>query len=415
MKRPIAISLSPNTFKKDILIAVKLLLSPWGYQKGEKIKLLEQWFRTYFTVSFAISFNSGRAALYIILKALGVGNGDEVLLQAFTCVAVPNSVIWTGATPVYIDIDSSYTLDIKSLEKRISKKTKAIIVQHTFGIPANLVQIRRVAKKYKLFVIEDCAHVIGGTIKNKKLGTFGDVSFFSFGRDKAFSCVFGGIAVTNNKELGKKIRSLQKQLEYPSFFWTAQQLFHPILFSLVLPFYNSSFIGKGMLVVFQKLHLLSFPVESKEKIGAMPPHSIKKLPNALAVLAILQLKRISDVNEKRKEICLRYTQELVPLGLHILIRKDVFFLRFPFLVDARDDMLRFFRAKNIYLGNWYSNVIDPKRVDFKKIFYIPGSCQRAEHAAKKIINLPTYPAMSEEDVEKVIATLKVYVRNKGSK
>lgn len=413
MIRPIAISLSPNLESKDALIALRLLLSPWRFFAGSSVKLLEQWFRQSFLVSHAITFNSGRGALFGILRALDVGNGDEVALQSFTCVAIPNSVIATGAKPIYVDINDSLTIDAEDLERKITKRTKAIIIQHTFGIPANLEKIKKIARKHKLFIIEDCAHAIDILYQKKKLGTFGDVSFFSFGRDKKVSSVFGGIAITNNEIFGKKLREFQRKLKYPSFFWTAQQLFHPIaFFFLVLPFYNFFSLGKIMLIIFQKMRLLSLPVSSAEKQGMSEFISIKKLPNSLACLALFQLKRIKEFNHTREIISKKYIEELNQPPFILPCKKTIPFLRFPVFVDKRDDLLKFLRRHGVYLGKWYSEVIDPKGVFLKNIFYQKGSCPKAEFFAKKVINLPTYPTMTTTDVQKVIQLLKQYAQNK---
>lgn len=406
MMRPIAVSLSPNLEAKDASFALELLFSPWKFFRGDCVRLLEQWFRQCFSVSSAVAFNSGRGALFGILKALHIGVGDEVLLQAFTCVAVPNVVIATGAKPVYVDINDSLTIDVKDLEEKITKKTKAIIVQHTFGIPAKLEKIKKIAKKHKLFLVEDCAHAI-------TLGTVGDAAFFSFGRDKAVSSVFGGIAITNNQVLGKKLREFQRKLEHPSFFWIMQQLFHPVaFFFLILPLYNFFSLGKISLVIFQKLHFLSLPVSSAEKQGKNESILIKKLPNALACLALLQLKRIKEFNQKRETISKMYMEELKQPPFIVSYTKPIPFLRFPVLVDKRDQLLNFLKQRGVYLGKWYSEVIDPKGVDFNSIFYQRGSCPKAEFFAKKIINLPTYPTMTKSDVKKVIGLLKEYAQNR---
>ncbi|HSX40366.1 MAG TPA: aminotransferase class I/II-fold pyridoxal phosphate-dependent enzyme, partial [Candidatus Saccharimonadales bacterium] len=228
MGRPIAISLSPNTQTSDILLALKTLLAPWNYYKGNYATALEQWFVKNFKVASAVSFNSGRSSLFAILKALDIQKGDEILMQTFTCVAVPNAIIWAGAKPVYVDIDKTLTMDAKDLERKITAKTKAILVQHTFGIPSNMDEIRTLARKNKLIVIEDCAHTIGAVYNGKKLGTLSDVAFFSLGRDKAFSSVFGGMAITNNRTLGNKLKSIQKKKNNPNVFWVFQQLLHPV-------------------------------------------------------------------------------------------------------------------------------------------------------------------------------------------
>ena len=104
-KKPIAISLSPNTQSEDVCKAFLVLKTPWMWKKGQSISKVDDWFKTYFKSSNAFSFNSGRAALYLLLKAFNVGVGDEVILQAFTCVAVPDPIKWVGAKPIFVDID----------------------------------------------------------------------------------------------------------------------------------------------------------------------------------------------------------------------------------------------------------------------------------------------------------------------
>ncbi len=407
--RPLAISLSPNTQGKDVLLALKFLFSPFAFFKGDGIGLLEQWFRQYFGVSHAVSFVSGRGAMYTILKALRIGKGDEVILQSFTCVAVPNAILATGAKPCYVDINDLTTINVKDLQKKISKKTKAIIVQHTFGIPSEMDEILGIAKAHKIVVIEDCAHIIGGVYKGKKLGTFGDAAFFSFGRDKAFSSVFGGMAITNNKNLGNTISQLQEKQGYPSFFWVAQQLFHPIAFFFILPLYNFFSLGKIFLFVLQKLSLLSFPVLLQEKQGKTLPVFAKKLPNSLAFLALFQLQRIDIFNNTRKTITEFYIKELSRTGYDVLYKNIMPLLRFPFVCKKREEVLQALKKHGIYVGNWYAEIIDPKGVDLNKVFYKKGMCPNAENIAKNIINLPTYPILKIEDAKKIVEILKNYV------
>lgn len=411
MIRPIAISLSPNTSAQDVLQTIRLFFSPWNFFQEDGVRNLEQWFRYYFKISYAIGFNSARSSLFAILRILQIKPGDEIILQSFTCVAVPASIIAAEGKPVYVDINNNLTIDIADLERKITKKTKAILVQHTFGIPADLTKIMGIAKKHKLYVIEDVAHTIGATYKDKKLGTIGDFGFFSFGRDKAFSSVFGGMAITNNKELGRKLRTFQQRLQKPSFFWTLQQLFHPIAFFIIMPLYNFLSTGKIILIVLQKLHLLSFPVFPEEKKGKLDPKFIQKLPNPLAHLALFQLKKIAQFNKKREEIGKKYIEDFNKLPVDVVYKTNIPFLRFPILVKRRDEFVDFFKEKGIYIGKWYSEIIDPKGVDFKKIYYRIGSCPNAEYIAKHIVNLPTYPTMSDSDIEKVIEVLKQYDRN----
>lgn len=409
MKRPIAIGLSPNLFFSDVLLAIKLLFSPWSYFQTSCISQLEQWFRHYFSRSYAVSFVSGRGALYAALKVLRIHEGDEVIIQAFTCVAVPNAIIFSGAKPIYADCTDGLGIDSRDVERKITKKTKAIIVQHTFGIPAELEKISTLAKKNKLFLIEDCAHTVGGEFEKKKLGTFSDIAIFSFGRDKAFSSVFGGMAITNSETYGKKLRALQKDLGSAPFFFVVQQLLHPIFSSVILPLYDIWFLGKVLLVLLQKLHLVSFPVSNEEKHGKTTSLFAKKMPNQLACLAYEQLRHLSRYNAKRKEAVSYYLSHL-NLSYGKIVDEDAPLLRFPLLVKKRDTFVHALRKKHIYLGMWYSNVIDPIGVNFHAISYTPGSCLKAEALAKEIVNLPTYPTLTRSEQDRVIHELVPYVQ-----
>lgn len=410
MFNPIVISLSPNTRKEDYLAAIALLFSPWSYLNGGYIKKAENWFRRYFGAEFVASFDSGRSAELAILKSLTLESGSEVLVQAFTCVAVPNSVLWAGARPVFVDIDENYNLDPDDLEKKITQRSRAVIITHTFGIPAQIERICEIAKRYKLVLIEDGAHSLGAKVNDQKIGTFGDAAFFSFGRDKVVSSVFGGMAITNNQEIGQNLMKFQRQLSRPSIFWVGQQLLHPVLFSIILPIYNLLGLGKIILFLAQKLHLLSFPVADLEKSGGKPKIHPRKLSNALAKLAFLQLKRLEEFNQKRKLIAQIYLEELGPRQVNKLnsLNKEAIFLRFPIEVPDPEKLFNFAKKKGILLGNWYSNVIDPRGVNFKKVGYPLGSCPKAEEKAKKIVNLPTYPRMTLNDVKKVTALIKKF-------
>lgn len=188
-------------------------------------------------------------------------------------------------------------------------------------------------------------------------------------------------------------------------FWIFQQLLHPIAFSLILTSYNI-FIGKLFLVILQRLKLLSFPVYPEEKRGQRPTDFPAKFPNALALLLVNQLKKLKRYNQNRKEIARYYRDQLQ--GMSFILSPDAegaMYLRFPLLHANPTEILSQARKKHVYLGNWYHHVVDPKGVDFVAIGYQPGSCPKAEQAAKKIMNLPT--RISLNDAKKVMETLNV--------
>lgn len=401
---PIAISLSPNTEKSDVLKSVKTLFIPNQWKIGNAVFKLEEWFRKYLEVDNAVSFNSGRSALYAILKSFDIGKGDEVLVQAFSCVAVPNAVTWTGAKPKYIDVDDSLNIDNKLLEKQISIKTKAIIIQHTFGIPANIDMIKKITQKYKILLIEDCAHSLGANIRGKKIGSYGDAAFFSFGRDKVVSSVFGGLAIINikNAKVKYNLRNIRNKCLYPSYYWILQQLLHPIFFYLVLPLYNI-YIGKLILFLLQKIKLLSKPIYKEELSGIKPDIFPSKMPNALASLLLNQLDKIDRYNQMRINHANYYFRHIKKKDVILPVRKiGSIYLRFNILVDNSEELLARAKHNKMILGNWYKHIIDPSNVDYEKIGYKIGSCAQAEKFSKLSVNLPTYPRLSQDDLDNIV-------------
>lgn len=397
-QKVISCALSPNTEKDDVRLAWNTLFNPGVWREGEAIGRVEGWFRDYFFVSSAASFNSGRSALFAILKAFDLGEGDEVLVQAFTCVAVPDAVLWTGAKPVFVDIDETLNIDPDQIEKNITPKTKAIIVQHTFGIPAHMDTMRKIASRHNLILIEDCAHSLGAHYKGKKVGTLGDAAFFSFGRDKVISSVWGGAAIINPKfkVQNSKLKDYQENLPMQTNFWIFQQLLHPVVFSIILRLYDVV-IGKVLLVLLQRLRLLSVPVYPIEKTGGRPDDFPATLPNALAILAFHQLQKLDRFNRQRQEIARLYEEKLE--GKHAS-HSGAIYLRFPLIVKDAEGARKRARSTGILLGNWYHNTIDPAGVDFFRIGYHLGSCPNAEKAARHIINLPT--RITADEARKVL-------------
>lgn len=410
---PIAISLSPNTEVDDVRTALKVIVAPWKWKKSSGLNKVNEWFCRYFNVKQAYFFNSGRSALYAILKTLDISNGDEVIMQAFTCVAVSGPILWVGAKAVYADIDDSLNIDPTLLEKDITPKTKAVIVQHTFGIPARIDKIKEITQKHNLVLIEDCAHSLGAVYHGQKVGSFGDAAFFSFGRDKIVSSVYGGAVIVNQKSLRQsseqtkinrmKIKDFQKRLLHPSYFWIFQQLLHPLAFAIILPLYNF-FIGKLILYILLKLNLLSKPIYKEEYSGKRPGNFPQKYPPALEELLLNQLNKLEYLNAKRKKTASYYFDKLkncktVKLPL---INEGAVYLRFNILMNGSQDILHKGKVKKIILGNWYRYIIDPKGVDYVKIGYEKGSCPKAEGIAASSVNLPTYIRLNNYNLNIIV-------------
>ncbi len=401
MFKPISISLSPNTEKDDVRLALKLIFQCWQWKKGRAAEKLEEEFKKYLGVKYAVSFNSGRSAFLAGLKSLNLNKDDEVLLQAFTCNAVANPIIWAGLKPIYVDIDeNTYNIDIEDLKRKITKKSRMLIVQHTFGLPADMDEILANCQENNLILIEDCAHSLGATYQGRKIGTFGKAAFFSFSRDKVISSVYGGMVVTNDEELAKKIKDFQEKIGYPSCYWIKQQLLHPVLMSwLILPTYR--FFGKYLLILFQWLHILSKAVHWKEKRGRKPAYFPKRLPNALAILALNQFKKLERFNNHRKEIARFYAEKL-----NINLDDNHIYLRFSVKHPKAHQIIKKAWKENLLIGDWYTTPIAPRDTRLDKVEYKLGSCLKAEKLAKEVLNLPTHINISQKEAQKIVDFIK---------
>ncbi len=333
-----------------------------------------------------------------LLQAFGIGEGDEVIMQAFTCMVVTNAVRGAGASPVYGDIDLSYNLTVQSIKKVVTKRTKAIIVQHTFSIPADIVSIAEFAQKNGIILIEDLAHGFGAEVNTRPLGSFGDGAVFSFGRDKAVSSIWGGAAMilpTAKKKMKIGLGTLQ--MEPVSGTWVKKQLLHPIIVTAAIHTYLLG-IGKFLIEASKQMGILSKPVSKDEQEGVQLPTQYFFYPWQFAGLLDLQLERFHITLEHRQKIGAMYERAF---GIyHSKGESLIPYLRFPVQVMKRDDVLRRAKLKGVLLGTWYSNIIDPKGSSLFMAQYRDGQCPTAEKLAESVCNLPTH--VGERDAQRII-------------
>ncbi|MCX6817190.1 MAG: DegT/DnrJ/EryC1/StrS family aminotransferase [Candidatus Beckwithbacteria bacterium] len=360
MSKPILISLSPNTDRTDVFLALRLLFEPWRWQKGDALTKLTTTLKQYFKRPYCYLVNAARSALYLGLKSLNLNSKDEVLYQEFTCKVVPQAIIKAGATPIAVDNNShDFNLNIQDLTKKITSRSKAVIIQHTFGNPDDLISIQSLCHQHNLVLIEDCAHSLGVKYQGKPIGSFGDLTILSFGRDKVISSVFGG-ALLSQKHLSIP------NLSYPSYCWIAKQLLHPVIFSIAVPTYFS--LGKIIIGLCRALKLITLPLLD------LP---VQLLPNALAELVLHQWKKLDQLNRHRQAIAKAYAsafkQKFNPAATY---------LRFPLEVGDPAGLIRYAKTKHVWLGDWYD---------------------------KKIVNLPTHSKMDLTDADRVIKIVKRYV------
>ena len=200
----------PFITKKDIFAVNKTLKSGWISSSGTETKKFESEFSKFVDRKYSITVANGTAALEIAVKALGIKKDDEVLIPNFTIISNALAVIRQQAKPVLIDCDlENWNVKIEDIEKKITKKTKAIIVTHIYSFPNDMDKILKICKKHNILIIEDAAEVLGLSYKNKKCGSFGDLSTFSFYANKQVTTGEGGMISVNSEKLYKKCNSLK--------------------------------------------------------------------------------------------------------------------------------------------------------------------------------------------------------------
>lgn len=182
----------------------------WISSAGKYIELFEKGFAKFCDTKYGIATCNGTVSIHLALEALNIGPGDEVIVPDFTMIASVNSILYTGAKPVFVDADiETWCIDPKLIEEKITKKTKAIMPVHIYGHPCDMDPIQKIAKKYNLSIVEDAAEAHGALYKNKKIGSLSDAASFSFYSNKIICTGEGGMAVTNDEKLAERMRLLK--------------------------------------------------------------------------------------------------------------------------------------------------------------------------------------------------------------
>ncbi len=198
-----------NHEKRNVLSCIK---DKWISSKGEFVRKFENSFKEKFKYKFATVTTNGTTALHLALLALNLKKGDEVIVPNLTYISACNAVSYINAKPILADVNKdTWLMDEKTIEKCVSKRTKAIVLVHLYGLPYNFDMIKKIINKYKLKVIEDCAEAIGSKYKNRYVGNFGDISTFSFYGNKTITTGEGGMVVTKNKKIYEEIVKLKSQ------------------------------------------------------------------------------------------------------------------------------------------------------------------------------------------------------------
>jgi perosamine synthetase len=428
-KKLIANDVGCQNTRKDAWIALWTLVTPFLQQKKAKM-LVQEWFKDYTGSKQVFFLSSARNAFYTLLRGLFLAEGDEVLIQPFSCVVIPQVIKELKLTPVLCDITKkNYSMDLEKAEKLITARTKVLVLQHTFGIPADIEKARILCKKYNLILIEDCAHAIGATYtfmgKTFNVGSIGDAAFFSFGRDKAVSTSTGGALVFNNPDIAnwvENITSYVNSLPTMSKALTFQSLYYIIITKfLVRPLYYFLHSGKFFLFASQKLKL----VESVTSIQFFDPRVVPVSRYSVQLYPVLwnQLNHLKKTTDHRKQLFRRYA-----LTLGFDVTEGLNYMRFPLIIEelgiekadvntVYNELKYNLRYKqNVLVGTWYSSPFFPASANENTDFTFENFPVLNTLLPDKVLNLPTCISMDRTDAESIIscvvATLEPYQYNK---
>lgn len=353
-----------------------------------------------------LTYFRGRVALHAILKALNIGQGDQVATQAFTCIAVPESIMAVGARPVYIDIEpTGFNMDVGDLERKITLDTRAIIVQHTFGIPAEMDEIIEVAEKFGLPIIEDCCHTLNSTYHGKSVGSFGVASFYSFEWGKPIVVGIGGSAIINDEALRDKVyeqydvayrfpvttNQIRLQLQYfahhllyrPILYWPVRSLYH-LLGSIGVAESNYNPIQNGNVAEDFSLRM-SAPLQER---------------------LTQKLQNVDKVTRHSQWVAREYQSRIKsPVVTHPELPEDshTVFARYPLITQNKKDLLVAARKANVELAEWYSTPVHPlAQNDWTLIHYQAGSCPNVEKRCNQVVTLPTHLTVVQRDIDRAV-------------
>lgn len=346
---PLAKPVITEEMKKQVLE----VLDSGRFIGGPRVEQFEEAFANYCNVTMATAVSSGTAAIYLALRALEIGPGDEVACPSFSFIATASPILLVGAKPVFVDVNDDYDMDMNDLELKLGDKTKAVIIVHLYGHMGDMEKLMALKRKYGFFLIEDACQAHGAEYNGRKSGSFGDIACFSFYPSKNMTVAGdGGMALTSDKALDVKLKALRN---------------HGIVHGQGRGKYISELLG------------LNF-----------------RMSEISAAIGMVQLKHLEDWIEMRREIARQY-QEWLPEEVikprECPGRRHVYHL-YVIRTLKRDDLSRSLQEDGIETGIHYPVPIHRQPV-FSQEWHLP----KTEQFCQQILSLPMYPGLGREQVQ----------------
>lgn len=353
------------SYKAEILAAISKIFEEGPYILGSEVAEFEKEFAAYHNVPYAVGVGSGTDALALTLKACGIGKNDEVITVSHTALATVAAIVMSGATPRLVDIEPIfYTLDPEKIEAAITKKTKAIIPVHIYGQPCEMESILKVAKKHDLLVIEDCAQAHGATYQGKKVGTLGHAGCFSFYPTKNLGAIGdGGAIITRSKDLENRLKRIRQ------YGWDEERV-------------------------------------------SQEPGVVSRLDSIQAAILRVKLKYLDEDNQKRNKVASYYSEYLKNFEFLLpMIRPGSHHAYHLYVIQAnnREEIKEKLLKEGIEAGVHYAMPAHC-HPGYKNLVVIDKEgLSVTENIIQNILSLPIYPEFSQNDMDRVITTIRADV------
>ncbi len=363
-------------------------------------------FAEWLGVESAFAFWKGRVAMYAILKCLGIGEGDEVILPGYTCVMDVNPIEYLGAKPIYVDIEPvTYNMDVSLLAEKITPRTKAIVAQHTYGYPCEMDAIMEIANRHGIPVVEDCCLALGSRYKGRLCGTFGVASYWSFQWNKPFTTGIGGMATTDDTELAEKIEAIRKaELVRPPAKASLMLTIQRVIYRLFI-YPRTTALATSMFRWLTKKHLVVGSSTTCEFEPTMAEDFFMGISSGQARAGLQQMKKIEKNIAHRKAMRKTYDNLLCEAGWNVPEIPEYMepvLVRYPVRVADKELAIAEAPGKFIELGTWFECPLHPIETPMHLYGYFEGMCPVAEKACSEVVNLPTHPRAHEATARKSV-------------
>lgn len=349
-----------STLQAELEEAVLRVMSSGRYILGPEVEALEKEMAQLTHCGFGVGVASGTDALHLSLRALGIGPGDEVITSAFTFIATSEAIAYTGARPVFADIDPvTFNLNPRDLESRITKSTRALIPVHLYGQAVDMDPLMEIARQYGLMVVEDCAQAIGAQYRGRPLGSIGNTGCFSFYPTKNLGGAGdGGMVVLNNADIHQKLRTLRQY-------------------------------------------------GSRTRYHHQERGFNSRLDELQAAILRVKLSRLEEWNQKRRQIAQFYTENLAPAGVRCPQVQEgnlAVFHQYTVRVAQREAVAKIMNEMGVSTMSYYPVPLHLQEV-YRDLGYKGGDFPESERAAQEVLSLPIYPELTREEMACVVETL----------